>query len=120
MTGEEIFSGIIMILCGFGCGALFWWIGAWSAGRKDPMHFWTGSTVDPKTISDIPAYNQANARMWKQYSIPYWISGVIGILVFLDVRLLPLAVIFIGLACTVGILWLIRTYKRIEKQYKIQ
>lgn len=120
MSGEEIFSAIIMLLCGFGCGALFYWIGAWASGRKDPMHFWSGSTVDPKTITDISAYNQANARMWKQYSIPYWISGVMGILTFWDVRLLAFSMVPIGLAGTVGIWWLIHTYRKIEKQYKRQ
>ena len=66
MSGEEILGAIVMFFCGFGCGGLFYWIGTWASQRKDPMHFWTGSTVDPKTISDIPAYNQANAQMWKR------------------------------------------------------
>jgi len=120
MNGDAIFGAIMMILCGFGCGALFSWLGSWAVNRKDPMHFWTGTTVDPETISDVPAYNRANARMWKQYSIPYWISGAAGILIFWDVRILVLSVILIGLACTVGLWWLINTYRKIEKQYKIQ
>ena len=117
---ETYFHAIIMILCGFGCGALFHWLGSWAEKRKDPMPFWTGSVVDPKTISDIPAYNRANARMWKQYAVPYWITGICGILSFLIVRFATLAGIVIGLACTAWILWLIYTYKHIEKEYKIQ
>ena len=120
MNGEQILGAIVMLFCGFGCGGLFYWIGSWAASRKDPMHFWTGSTVDSKTITDIPAYNGANARMWKQYSIPYWISGILGILAFWDGRLACWATVPIGLACTVGILWLIYSYRKIEKQYKIQ
>ncbi len=120
MYGENILGAIVVMFCGFGCGGLFYWIGVWSSKRRDPMGFWTGITVDTKRISDIIAYNQANARMWKQYSIPYWISGAAGILIFWDVRILVLSVILIGLACTVGLWWLIHTYRKIEKQYKIQ
>ena len=120
MFGENILGAIVLTFCGFGCGGLFYWIGTWSSNRKDPMGFWTGITVDPKSISDIVAYNQANARRWKQYSIPYWISGAMGVLTFWDVCLLAFSVIPISLACTVGIWWLIHTYRKIERQYKIQ
>lgn len=120
MKSEAIFDIIMMVFFGFGCGALFYWIGVWAQKRKDPMHFWSGSSVDSKTISDIPAYNYANARMWKIYSIPYWVTGVIGLLCVIDIRLSILSMIPIGLACTVGIWWLIHTYRKIEKQYKVQ
>ena len=120
MNGENILGAIIMISCGFGCGGLFYWMGKWASTRKDPMHFWTGSTVDPKSITDIPAYNYANARMWKMYSVPYWISAIFGVLTFCDIRFLLLSEISIGLACTGGICWLIHSYKKIEKRYKMQ
>ena len=67
MDGEMILGAIVLILCGFGCGSLFFWIGSWAEKRKDPMSFWTGTVVDSKTITDIHAYNKANSRMWKQY-----------------------------------------------------
>lgn len=118
MDGEAIFGIIMIVFCGFGCGALFYWIGAWASNRKDPMHFWSGSTVDPKSILDIPAYNQANAQMWKQYSIPYWLSGILGMLSIFDVRISVFSMVPIGLACTVGIWWLIHTYRKIERKYK--
>lgn len=119
MEGEKIFGAIMMILCGFGCGALFSWLGSWAVNRKDPMNFWAGTTVDPETISDVPAYNRANARMWKQYAGPFWLTGVCGILSFWDDRFSILAGGLIGIACTVGIWWLIHTYKKIKKQYKV-
>ena len=121
MDGELILEGIVLILCGFGCGSLFSWMSSWAKKRKDPMHFWSGSTVDPKTITDIPAYNQANARMWKRYAIPYWMTGWCGFACFLNYKLAAVVgCVLIGAASTVGILWLIWAYKRIEKQYKIQ
>lgn len=120
MAGETVFGAIMMMLCGFGCGVLFFWIGVWASSRKDPMHFWSGSTVDPKTISDIPAYNRANARMWKWYSIPFWLSGIMGVLTFFDSRFASLSMIPIGFACTIGIVLLIGIHRRIQKRYKTQ
>ena len=119
MDGEGIFEAIVLMLCGFGCGALFSWIGSWAKTRKDPMPFWTGSVVDPKTITDIQAYNLANARMWKQYALPYWLTGICGFTSFLDARIsIVVGCWSVGLASTVGIVWLICSYKKIEKQYK--
>lgn len=121
MDAEAILGAIVLILCGFGCGSLFFWIGSWAQKRKDPAPFWTGSFVDPKTITDIPAYNKANARMWKQYAIPFWITGLCGLSSFINDRLSALVgCASAGIASTVGIVWLICTYKRIEKQYKVQ
>ena len=121
MDGEAILGSIVLILCGFGCGGLFSWIGTWAETRKDPMPFWTGSVVDPKTILDIPAYNKANARMWRRYAAPYWLTGWCGFAGFLNYRLAALVgCLLVGLASTVGIIWLIWAYKGIEKQYKVQ
>ena len=121
MNGETILGSIVLILCGFGCGALFSWIGSWAEKRKDPMPFWTGSVVDPKTITDIQAYNQANTRMWKQYAVPYWLTGICGFASFLEARIsIAVGCWSLGLASTVGILWLIYAYKKIERQYKVQ
>ena len=121
MDSEAILGSVVLILCGFGCGGLFSWIGSWANGRKDPMPFWSGSVVDPKTITDIPAYNQAIAHMWKQYAMPYWLTGWCGFAGFLNYKITALVgILLLGLASTVGILWLIWAYKRIEKQYKVQ
>ena len=119
MDGEVILEAIVLMLCGFGCGALFSWIGYWAKTRKDPMPFWTGSVVDPKTITDIQAYNLANARMWNQYALPYWLAGICGFTSFLDACIsIVVGCWSLGLASTVGIVWLISSYKKIEKQYK--
>ena len=121
MVGEQILGAIVLILCGFGCGSLFSWIGSWADKRKDPMHFWTGSVVDPGTITDISVYNKANARMWKRYAAPYWVTGWCGFGCFLNYPMaVAVGILLIGSASTVGIIWLICAYKRIEKQYKVQ
>ena len=120
MSGEGIWGMIIMAMCSLGSGILFYGIGTWSFKRKDPMSFWAGSVISPETICDIPAYNRANAKMWKKYSVPYFISGFLSLFAswknsFLSISLIPLC-----FACTVGIWWLIKTYQKIEKQYKMQ
>lgn len=119
MNGEQIFGIIIMCFVGFGCGLLFFGIGYSAQISKKPMHFYSGTSVDPKTISDIPAYNRENARMWKFYSIPYWLTGVTALLSIFDERLMAICSILIGIACTAGIAWLVLTYKRIHNKYRI-
>ena len=118
MEGAQILNIIIMCGCGFGLGSLFHWMGHWAETRKDPMHFYSGTTVDPKTITDVPAYNQANAKMWKTYAVPYWLTGVSGILTIFDVRFSALSGILIFLACTFGIGWLVWKYNSIFKRYQ--
>ena len=119
MDGERIFGIILMCGIGFGCGSLFYGIGHWAETRKDPMHFYAGVAVDPKTISDIPVYNRANAKMWKQYSIPYWLILVSTILTIWDDRFSIISTILIIIACTSGIGWLLHRYHKILNQYKI-
>ena len=75
MDKSDIAGLVILIVCCWGSGAVFYGIGRWAAGRKTPMHFWAGSEVDPKTVSDIPAYNRENGRMWKQYSLSFFLAG---------------------------------------------
>ena len=87
-------------------------IALWAFKRKDPMHFWTGSTIDPKDISDIPAYNRANGLMWLVYSGLFIISAVIS-LINITAGGISIAVI-----STLGIIPLIIGFKKITKKYK--
>ena len=43
-------------------------IGVYAWRRKKPMWFWSGTKVRESEISDVPAYNRANAIMWICYS----------------------------------------------------
>ena len=116
MDGGETAGMIIWLLCTWGCGALFLGIGIYAARREKPMWFWSGSTVDPKTVRDIPAYNRANGRMWTVYSIPYWLGGAS---VFWGEGTLGwwIGVGLLLLACFPGIGWLIWKYRKIEKEF---
>ena len=80
MDRERIAGIIIMTFVSILCGVMFYGIGIWAMKRKNPMHFYSGTSIDPGTISDIPAYNAENAKLWKQYSVPYFLSGILAIM----------------------------------------
>ena len=119
MNAGKIFGVIIMALCGFGCGALFYGMGVYAEKMKKPMHFWSGSTVDPRTISNVPAYNRENGRMWKKFSISFWMCGMLAIgSVWADWCSAAYTVlIFAG--SVVGGIWLVLRYQKICKKYAV-
>lgn len=117
MDGEAILGSIIMTMCGLGCALTFFVIGIWAQRRKDPMHFYSGTTVDPKTVSDIPAYNMENAKMWKQFSIPFWLSGFLGIVSIFLPDLLGVSAALLMVGSTLGCGWLLWKYSTIAKKY---
>lgn len=46
---EWIAFDMIVLLCVL----IFMGMGVWALIRKTPMHFWSGTTVKPETITDI-------------------------------------------------------------------
>ena len=114
MDGEKILGIIVMVFCSLLCGGTFFGLGIWAGKSKRPVHFYSGTTVDPNTVSDIPAYNLENSKMWMIYSVPFWMSGVVS---FFHVGI---AAIIMSAACIPGFLWLIFRYRRICKKYLIQ
>ena len=120
MTGDGIF-GIIMMLCiSFGCGALFFGLGLWAQRSKNPFGFWTGKEVKTEFIPDIPAYNRENAKMWKIYSTPYFLSCVFSVVGIWLPGFNWFSVTLLFAACTLGIGWLIWQYKKIYRKYSIK
>ena len=99
-----------LVICSV-CAALFLGLGINILKQKTPVNFWSGTIVKSEDVTDISAYNKENAIMWSVYSIPYWICGIVGTFSLL------VAVIIMLLACSVGVLLLIKNYKRIEKKY---
>ena len=102
-----LFNGIL----GF-CVLVFAAIGLWALLRKTPMHFWSGTTVEPEEITDVKKYNKANAVMWFCYCIPQIISMLIA----------PFSVSLATIVMVAGILGglpvLIIVYKKIYNKYK--
>ena len=120
MEAGQILGVIVMTLCGFGCGALFFGIGVWATKRKDPMHFYTGSKVDPKTITNVPAYNRANARMWKQFSVSFWMCGVLAIASIWAQWCAAAYTILIFAGSIGGGIWLVLRYQKISRQFAVK
>ena len=120
MDGERIAGIIIMSLVSFGCGVLFFLIGVWAKKSKTPMHFYSGIKLDPNTISDIPAYNRENSRLWKQYSLPYFLSGVLAVASAFSEVLFTVSTVLVIIASTLGIFWLIWHYQKIGNKYIVR
>ena len=119
MEGSKIFGAIVMFLCGFGCGALFFGMGVYASRLKKPMHFYSGTTVDPKTISNVPAYNRANGRMWKQFSVPFWMCGILSIgSLWADWCAVAYTILIFAGSIGGGI-WLALRYNQIRKKYAV-
>ena len=108
---------IIMSVCCFGCGLLFFGIGVWADKSNKPIHFWAGTKIDPEKVSDISGYNHACALMWKAYSIPYWGCGILSCMDGIN-RIFSIAsAVLLFLACIPGVFGLVWQYTKIEKRY---
>ena len=92
-------------------GVLFAGLGLYAMKRKKPMWFWSGSTVRPEEITDIPAYNRANGWMWITFSAVFWIAAVLSLL-----RISAAGTVLVA-GCILGIPVLILTYNRIYNRY---
>jgi hypothetical protein len=108
MSSSNIFFAAICWLCSFIFGA----IAIWAFKSKKPMHFWSGSTVSPEEITDIPSYNRANGWMWTIYTIGMIMSGILSLF---SIMIGAVLLVVIGIPGTIA---LIITYNRIYKKYK--
>ena len=119
MSGDQIFGVIMLVGVCFGCGAMIYGIGLWAERSKKPFGFWTFREVKSETISDIASYNRENGKLWKLYSVPFFLAGFCGIGGIWSRWLNVIAIILLVLACTLGIGWLIWNYKRIFRKYSM-
>lgn len=108
---------VVMVVCCWGCAALFFGIGLRAGCGTQPMNFWAGIKIDPQSVSDIPAYNRKAGRMWMVYSVPYWLAGVFSLFVSSAHWCAVAALILIVLACFPGLWILMRRYQKIANQY---
>ena len=93
------------------CSALLTGIGIFAWRRKQPMWFWSGSTVKEEEISDVRAYNRANGIMWIAFSLIFWICTAIGIWNTKAAGIMMMA------GCAAGIPLLIVAYRKIYRKY---
>ncbi|HHU75035.1 MAG TPA: hypothetical protein GXZ28_10530 [Clostridiales bacterium] len=108
MSSENIFFAVICWVTSLIFGA----IAFCAFKRKDPMHFWSGTTVSPEEIEDIPAYNRANGLMWTVYSLCILVAGI------LSLYSMKIGTILLVTVCLPGSVFLVLAYKLIYKKYK--
>jgi hypothetical protein len=94
------------------CSLIFGVIALWAFKRKDPMHFWSGSTVRPEEIADIPAYNRANGLMWAVYAVCMVVTGVLSLFSMI------IGAVLLAILCVPGIVVLVLAYNRIYHKYR--
>ena len=107
-------GAIIGCIIYLGCAILFFGIGIYAAKSQKPMWFWSGTEVDPATITDVKQYNRENARMWKWYSLWYFAAAVAAIWSTV------VAVVLLVLSCTLGLVILVATYNKIHEKYRVK
>lgn len=117
MDKENIVGAVIMVLCCLLCAGSFTGIGIWAAKATKPVHFWSGTQVSPEKVADVKGYNRANARMWKLYAMPYWVSTALSVLGFWGKAYIIAAAVLLSLACVPGVLFLVWRYRAIERRY---
>ncbi len=112
---ETVFGTVII----FGCGLGLYGFGLWTGNRTDkPVGFWAnGKPLDPKTVTDIPSYNRAFGKLFRIYSLPAVSAGVVMLISVFWQSLALVCLVILFLWGTIGIVWLIFRYKKIEKQY---
>ena len=87
-------------------------IGIYAWRRKQPMWFWSGTKVRESEITDVPAYNRANALMWICYSLIFWISTFAGL------RNETAGGILLIAGCLIGTPFLAIAYSKILSRYR--
>jgi len=79
---------------------------------RKPFPFYTGVSIPPEMITDIPAYNRANGKMWTVYSGIHLIAG------FLALLNSTLGFIIFGLLIIPGLIIMFPIHKRILSKFK--
>ena len=79
------------------CGSLFAGIAIFAWQLDKPMWFLPGREMKASELTDVYAYNKANALMWLIYSVPYWVSGFLGLINGGVAGVLLVAALLVGL-----------------------
>lgn len=102
---------MLFMLISWFCGAVFVLLGFSCFKRRTPVSFWSGTEVKKQEVTNVKKYNFANGVMWCIYSVFFWIAGLAAVINS------TASVVFLVLACTVGIAGLILGYGWIKRRY---
>ena len=84
----------------------------WILKRRKPIHFFAGTSVEPHEVTNVKAYNRANAKMWALYGAWFVLIGALSFLSSTVGIVLSVASII------PGVFFLYIPYKRIYNKYK--
>jgi hypothetical protein len=107
-----MFENIMFAAICWLCSLIFGAIALWAFKRRDPMHFWSGSTVRPEEITDIPSYNRANGFMWGIYAAFMALPGILSLFS------IAVGAVLLVIVCVPGMVVLIIAYNRIYNKYR--
>ena len=103
---------IIFAACIIGLAAGLFSYGKWIMRQETAVGFWSNVPFDASRIRDAAAYNREYGKLFQKFSIAPAIAGV-AMLISLDIP----AFVILMLWATVGVAWLIRSYKALEKNH---
>lgn len=114
MTKEQIIGYAVMMGCTWLCALVLVGIGIFAERQTKPSKMRAKSDYETEGIVDHVGFNKEVGRLWKLYSIPFWICGVLW---FVSSKL---TCILILVAALPGYLVLKFCYFRIAKRYRVE
>lgn len=102
---------IITFIACFMCAIPFLIISHYWKDGPDPINFWSGDESLKTKVKNIKEYNREMAQLYQKVWIVFLTTGIIAFLSEF------VAVILIGVECTVGIYVVYRIYKKILLKY---
>lgn len=104
---------IFIFIIALAAALLFTAIGVYAWRRKKPMWFWIEPEIAPASLTDVPAYNRANGKLWLAYSLVFWLSAPVCLINDTVGGLLMAILALAGLPVLAAV------YKKIYRKYHI-
>ena len=103
---------IMFAVCTIGCSVSFFCYGKWIGRQETPVGFWANKPFEAEKIQDVSGYNREYGQIFQKFSV---VPGLSGMAMLFSLETVSILILIFWV--TVGICWLIHTYKAIEKKY---
>lgn len=85
----------------------------WALKSTKPVHFWSGTSVDPSQIDDFKQYNQKNALMWGCHGALMLCVAALGLV---NIQVATAMLIVLAIPGSVVLMWI---YTQIRKWHSV-
>ena len=85
----------------------------WALKSTKPVHFWSGTSVDPSQIDDFKQYNQKNALMWGCHGALMLCVAALGLV---NIQVATAMLIVLAIPGSVVLMWI---YTQIRKRHSV-